>query len=802
MTRSRKRKLQRTGLALTGMPLASLTAMQPAQAQEQPNESSAGLQTVVVSAQKRDESLQDVPISVTALGTAQLEELNVSDFEDYVKFLPSVAMQTTAPGFSFVYMRGVASGENGNHSTSLPSVGVYLDEQPVTTIQGALDIHVYDVARVEALAGPQGTLYGASSQAGTLRIITNKPDPTRFQAGYDLEINSIADGEQGYVAEGFVNIPINDNTAVRLVGWYDDQGGYIDNVPGTRTFRTSGGCVSNAVPTPTGCVAGLTTAEEDYNDTKTYGARAALRVDLSDTWTITPTLMAQKSNSGGGFQFNPNTGDLARTHFYPDNFKDEWWQAALTVQGKISNLEVTYAGAHLKRDDETNLDYSDYAYFYDVQEGYGVYFYGDDGNPLADPSQFIQGSDGYKKQSHEIRFATPADRRVRFVGGLFTQKQTHDIFQRYLIRDLAEVLSVAGWDDTIWLTNQARRDEERAIFGELTVDLTEKLAVTGGFRWFEVENSLRGFFGFAAGYSSNYGELLCFSPTQFRGSPCTNLNDSVSEDGIIPKVNLTYKLTEDKLLYTTFSKGFRPGGINRNGTVPPYETDFLKNYEIGWKTTWAGNRFRWNGAAFFEEIEDIQFSFLPPSGAGLSVVRNAGSAEIKGVESSFEWAPTEALSFSAGATALDAKLTSDYISDVDAGIIDAPSGTKLPAAPDFKANLTARFRFPVGTWEGHMQGSMVYNGSVWSDLTTADRDVMGKQDSYSIFDFSAGIARNGYRLELYAANLFDERAVLFRTTECITTVCGKRDANPALDGARYAVPARPRTIGLKFGKRF
>jgi iron complex outermembrane receptor protein len=798
MTRSRKRKLQRTGLALTGMPLASI-AVQPAQAQDQPTEQ--GLQTVVVSAQKRDESLQDVPISVTALGTAQLEELNVSDFEDYVKFLPSVSMQTTAPGFSFVYMRGVASGENGNHSTSLPSVGVYLDEQPVTTIQGALDIHVYDVARVEALAGPQGTLYGASSQAGTLRIITNKPDPSRFQAGYDLEINSIAEGEEGYVAEGFVNIPITDRTAVRLVGWYDDQGGYIDNIAGTRTFPTSGGCVSNAPTTPTGCLPGLTTAEEDYNDTKTYGARAALRVDLSDTWTITPTLMAQKSTSDGGFQFNPNTGDLARTHFYPDNFRDEWWQAALTVQGKISNLEVTYAGAYLKRDDETNLDYSDYAYFYDVQEGYGAYWYDDDGNPLADPSQFIHGIDGYTKQSHEIRFATPAENRVRFVGGVFLQKQNHDIFQRYQIRDLAEVLSVSGWDDTIWLTNQARKDEERAIFGELTVDMTDKLSVTGGFRWFEVENSLKGFFGFASAYSDNYGEDLCFSPSQFRGSPCTNLNDSVSEDGIIPKINFTYKLREDKLLYTTFSKGFRPGGINRNATVPPYKTDFLKNYEIGWKTTWAGNRFRWNGAAFFEEIEDIQFSFLPPSGAGLSVVRNAGSAEITGVESSFEWAPIEALSLSAGATVLDAKLTSDYISDPDEGVA-APDGTQLPAAPEFKANLTARFRFPVGAWEGHLQGSYVYNGEVWSDLTTADRDVMGTQDAYSIFDLSAGVARDGYTLELYAANLFDERAVLFRTTECITTVCGARDANPALDGARYAVPARPRTIGLKFGKRF
>jgi iron complex outermembrane receptor protein len=794
MTRSRKRKLKRTGLALSSMPLAStmLTVVQPAQAQDQPAESS-GLETVVVSAQKRDESLQNVPISVTALGTTKLEELHVSDFADYVKFLPSVSMQTTAPGFSFVYMRGVASGENGNHSTSLPSVGVYLDEQPVTTIQGALDIHVYDVARVEALAGPQGTLYGASSQAGTLRIITNKPDPSAFKAGYDLEVNTIAHGEEGYVGEGFVNIPINDRAAVRLVGWYDKAGGYIDNVAGTRNFPTSGGCLSNAVPTPPGCVAGLVTPQDDYNDTKTYGARAALRVDLNDNWTITPTAMAQKSSSNGGFQFDRRTGDLQRTHFYPDDFKDEWWQAALTVQGKVSNLEVTYAGAYLKRDDVTHLDYSDYAYFYDVQRGYGSYWYDDDGTPLADPSQFINGMDGYTKESHELRFTTPAESRLRFVGGFFWQKQTHDIFQQYVIRDLAASISVAGWDDTIWLTNQAREDKEKAFFGELTYDITDKLAVTGGFRWFDTENSLEGFFGFGAGYSSNYGEALCTSPVEFRGSPCTNLDDSVSEDGWIPKVNFTYQATEDKLLYATYSKGFRPGGINRNGTVPPYKTDFLKNYELGWKTTWAGNRLRWNGAVFFEEIKDIQFSFLPPSGAGLSVVRNAGSAEIKGIESAIEWAPTDALSFSAGATWLDAKLTSDYISDPDAPP-DAPAGTQLPAAPKFKTNLTARYRFPIATFEGHVQGSMVYNGKIWSDLVTADRDVMGQQPSYSVFDFSTGVQRNGYTFELYATNLFDKRATLFRTAECIVTVCGQFGS--------YDVPVRPRQIGVKFAQRF
>src|SRR5688572_11673527 len=177
------------------------------------------LDTVTVTSQKRTENLQKVPISIEVLGEQKLDELNVTDFEDYVKYLPSVSYQSFGPGFSQIYMRGVASGGDGNHSGSLPSVGVYLDEQPVTTIQGPLDLHIYDIARVESLSGPQGTLYGASAQAGALRIITNKPDPGQFSAGYGVEVNSVSNGGIGHVLEGFVNLPLSDAAAIRLVGW-------------------------------------------------------------------------------------------------------------------------------------------------------------------------------------------------------------------------------------------------------------------------------------------------------------------------------------------------------------------------------------------------------------------------------------------------------------------------------------------------------------------------------------------------------------------------------------------------------
>ena len=204
-------------------------------------------------------------------------------------------------------MRGVVSGDNGNHSGSLPTVGMYLDEQPITTIQGPLDIHVYDVARVESLAGPQGTLYGASSQAGTIRIITNKPDTENFSSAYNVELNSVSGGDDGYLVEGYANFPLSDSAAIRIVGWKKKDAGYIDNVPLTRIYPSTG-IESRDI--------GAT--NEDYNDIQTYGARAALRLDLNDTWTMTPSVMGQNQESTGSFAFDPSIGEYKVAHAYPE----------------------------------------------------------------------------------------------------------------------------------------------------------------------------------------------------------------------------------------------------------------------------------------------------------------------------------------------------------------------------------------------------------------------------------------------------------------------------------------------------
>jgi iron complex outermembrane recepter protein len=829
MTRSTPSNFRRSDSALAlairhGLPFAgALVAGTGVVQAQQAEESSAGsLEEVVVTASKRSESLQDVPLAIQALGQEQLSELKVSDFGDYVKFLPNVSYQTGGPGFARAYMRGVASGENANHSGPLPSVGVYLDEQPITTIQGPLDVQIYDIARVEVLAGPQGTLYGASSQAGTIRIITNKPDPGEFDAGYELTGNML-EGDIGYNGQGFVNIPMGENAAVRLVGWKTHDAGFIDNVRSTRVFPTSGIAVDNS-----------SRLENNYNDVDKTGARATALFNLGESWTITPSVMGQKTTTHGTFGFDPLEGDLKVAHALPEGSEDKWVQAALTVQGKIGNWDITYAGAHLNRKDETRSDYADYSFFYDTCCGYGSYMYDNDGT-LIDPSQSIVGSDKYTKQSHELRFTSPAENRWRATVGLFTQKQTHGIRQAYKVAGLTDAFIVPGNPDTIWLTDQERTDKDDAAFGEFSFDISPKLTATAGVRFFKADNALEGFFGFGAGFSSNTGQAKCpDQDTPFRQAPCKNLDDETKENGNTKRLNLTFHATDDVMLYLTWSEGFRPGGINRKGGLP-YVSDFLTNYEFGFKTTWADNRLRLNGAIFQEDWDDFQYSFLGAN--GLTEIKNAGQARIKGIEMDLTWAVTEGFSLSSAISLLDAKTTVDYCGAVYGGdnldgspptilpgdplfgkpvtncadpaapigtFVQAPKGQQLPVQPKFKSNIVARDEFQLGGFDAHVQAAWVYQGDAWSDLRTAEREILGIQPSFSIVDLSAGIENDSYGFELFVKNAFDERAEIARTTECgiFQPATDPPNSVPLCGLQPYVLTNTPRLIGVTFTKKF
>lgn len=764
---------------------------------------------IVVTASKREENLQDVPLAITAIGTERLDQLQVKEFQDVVKFLPSVTIQTLAPGFSQVYFRGVASGENANHSTSLPTVGTYLDEMPITTIQGALDIHTYDMARVEALAGPQGTLYGASSMAGTIRMITNQPDTSSTYGSMGLELNSVAHGDIGGVAEGFVNVALSERAALRLVGWYRHDGGYIDNIAGSRTYPIKHHVGEDIVDLPGDDITqtndGL--VEKNYNDVDTYGARLALGIELDDNWTLRPTVMGQIQKADGSFAQERSaavTRSLQTVQYNPEGSDDKWIQAALTIEGKIGNWDLTVTGGHLRRKTLTDSDYSDYAYFYDALNGSAEYLYDNNGDQIS-PNQYIQGIDRYKRSFGEIRIASPADARIRFIGGLFWQRQSHNIEQNYRIDDLSDDLQVPGTVDDVWFTKQLRVDRDYAAFGEVSFDITDKLTLTGGGRVYKFDNSLVGFFGYSnPGFSSN-PIYACQGPAIVAGSPCTNLDKRTKKTDFIHKLNLTYKFTDDIMVYATWSRGFRPGGINRRGSLPPYGPDRLDNYELGWKTSFGPVRF--NGAVYQEDWNNIQLSFLGEN--GLTEVRNAGIARIRGVEADLSYR-SGGFSLSFGGAFNDATIRRDFCAIANATFdcttpdneLLAPAGTRLPVTAKFKGNAVARYDFPISGLDGHVQFAVNHVGKRRSDLRPFQNDIVGNFGAYTTADISIGVKGEGWSGELFATNLFDSRGVINSAVQCDEAICGDADGGTANGGVFYDNVIRPRLIGIKVSKDF
>jgi outer membrane receptor protein involved in Fe transport len=865
--------LLRRRLAVSGLLASAALAATPALAQDAPPapDSQANNQAdngdIIITALKRSDSLQNVPISVQALSTKKLDELNISNFQDYVASLPSVSFQALGgtPGTNVVYMRGVASGGDGNHSGSLPSVGVYLDEQPVTTIGGNLDVHIYDIARIESLSGPQGTLYGASSEAGTIRIITNKPDTSKTYGRIDVEGNKVSKGGWGGKAEGMINLPLSPNIAFRAVGYYVKDAGFIDNVPGTRDFispAVAGGppavaTYPNNTIRPDGGISvnNAPFVKKDYNDTEIWGGRAALKVDLDSNWTITPSFLYQDTRSHGSYGFDPKVGDLEVQHFFPEYRRDRFWQAGLTIEGKVGNWDVTYAAAYLDRKDLQSSDYTDYAEAYDnlysSVGGLAYYFaYWDKNGNNIDPRQRVVGTDHFKKMSQEFRVASPSTDRFRIVAGAFYQRQSNDIHQDYQITGLAPELSVNGWPGTLWLTQQHRVDKDYAMFGEASYDITPTVTFTAGGRAFIYDNTLIGFFGFGrnpgggytdsppnGAFSSKTGFIQCFTtggqrlrdalasggsttllPPAVAGAPCTNLgvytNGGVipveaSGQGVTYRFNLSWKPRPGLLMYGTVSRGFRPGGINRRADVSPYAADFLTNYEVGAKTTWLGGKLRFNAAFYRQDWDKFQFSFLGQN--SFTEIHNGPNARIWGAE--FDSSLTlGGLSLTASGSYTDAKTTKNLclfddptFTCADTGngnMISAPKGTRLPITPKVKLNGTARYTVPMGDAKIYGQGVVSYQSSASSDIRTAIYETfsgnvispaaqLGELKAFTTANFALGAEFKNFDIELFIENAFDTRGQLSRFQECGS--CGQRP---------YIVPIRPQTVGVRLGSKF
>ncbi len=722
--------------------------------------------------------------------------------------MPSVSFQSFGPGQSQIYFRGVTSGSdsNGSHSGPLPTSALYVDEIPLTTIGGAVDLHMYDISRVEALSGPQGTLYGASSLSGTLRVITNRPDPTMISAAVDVSGTTFGKGSNssGGSVDGYINLPLNERMALRVSGFYQRDGGYISNIPGTRIYPVidSNG---NSINLP---VSNAPFAKKNFNDVETYGGRAALGIDLDDNWTVTPSIIYQRQKAHGTFLYGPNrgdavipaVGDLQVQDYTRDLSNDEWYQAALTIHGKLGEWDVTYAGGYFERHFDTVQDYSAYNVNYGNSDAYYNSIIAADGHNL-DPTQTYHGHDDYSKQTHELRVSSPGDKPFRLTAGLFYQRQTDHINADYIIHGLAASVPPSGsfyqtavpsCGDDVFCTRVYRVDRDYAAFLDGAYDILPNLTLNAGIRGFIVNNTAYGYSGLA----SSVGD--CIGPA-IGNMPCLLFDKKASEQGETHKVNLSWKIDTRHMVYFTYSTGYRPGGINRIERVDPYQADTLTNYEVGFKGSFFQRRLAVNLALFKEDWSNVQYQVTVPNSAGTLATYNVGNATIKGIEGDFT-ATLGHLNLSGSAAYIDGKTTSSFCGIGASGNPDCvnartfvTSGARLPVQPQFKGNASARYSHEIGSVKAYVQASVNHQSGSRATLGDDDAAAFGPIYGFTTADFSFGANMGAWHWDLFVQNAFDKRGILSLNAACIPSAC-----------AQYAraYPVKPRLFGIKLGRTF
>ena len=510
----------------------------------------AQVDEIIVTATKRAENAQDIPVAVQALGGETLDELRVDNFTDYLTQLPGVTAGGSGPGQNTIYIRGVAS-TTPNLTTAgvaglAPNVALYLDEQPLAQPGRNLDVYAVDLERVEVLPGPQGTLFGASSQAGTIRLITKKPKIGEFEAFANAQASTTRGGEGNYKVEGGINFPVGENAALRIVGYIDEQGGYIDNVAGTRTardsarFRPAGTVRANGVPVsaqragfqsdPASLAAldsnvtflaadNANLVEENFNDTSYTGFRASGKWEFGDDWSITIGHARQWIESDGVFFTDPELDEFEIQRFEEDRLDDDFNNTSWTVEGRLGALEVLYTGAYTDRDAEQRVDYSDYLFVGQYLPYYicdSTVTYPGANAPTGvcqPPNLFVTSTTETQVFTHELRFNTPRDKRLRAtVGGFYSDLQLDERNDfNYPGNVNADVFGSLGFfpnfpqttgfisdpgpfaPETIFRNDIRRTDEQLGFFGEVNFDLVpDLLTLTFGTRWYDIDVDFEG----------------------------------------------------------------------------------------------------------------------------------------------------------------------------------------------------------------------------------------------------------------------------------------------------------------------
>jgi iron complex outermembrane recepter protein len=801
---------ERRILVIAGVWLAVAAA---AHAATETTSQSGGLQEVIVTAQKRSESEQTVPMSITTFSATTLQQKAITEFFDYATKVPNLAFAPTGDGVGTartIAIRGI-TGIAGDGTT-----GFYIDDVP---LPDSLDPRVLDIDHIEVLRGPQGTLYGARSMGGTVRLITQTPDLSKFSATVHGGVSDTDRTDQpNYVADAVVNIPlVQDKIALRLTGFYDYEAGY---------FKRSW-CTDPATAGVT-CFPLSTTGRSAVSNVAaldTYGGSASLTIKAGDAVTITPRIMMQRADYNGlplgDFNVTPqngigfpapsgpytlpsplNTTDFTQARFFdvPEGGSDWWDLYSLTVHWKTDVGELVSSTSYFDRKVDETEDESEFVW--------AAITSGACANPapycnLPQPGPISELKD-YQSFVQEIRFASTLSGPLQFVVGAFYSDFHGRIpfasfYPPAIYPGLDNALipggvpnNSAGIPNLVFAQDYHTDIQEPAVFGELYYNITSALKATVGLRWYQVKATSQGYEeGLATG---SFDTVI--------GPEATT-----KESGTNPKFELDYHFNPDQMVYGLASKGFRPGGVVP--IVPPgtpstandcvaalaavnpnlkiedtrsYQSDSLWNYELGAKTAWLDHRVILNAAAFDIRWSKIQQQIL--LGCGFQFISNAGAAESKGGELDLRARATDRLEVSLGVGYQDAKIT-------EKGNSPQPVGSPVFQVPDWTGNGALTYTLPLtNRWNSVSVVDYSYVGSSYSanNSPTEPR----KRPAYRLLNARLGFGNGTTELALVGKNLTNE----------VTNLADNRSIAAEVPGRPRLFLNQPRTIGIEVTHHF
>ena len=805
----------------------------------------AMLEEVIVSARKRTESVQDIPASVQALSGEDIAQMGARGMEDFTRFMPSVNVLNYGNGSSSVIFRG-ATIDGGGYVAQATS-SVYLDEISITSTGAQPTIRMVDIAQVEALAGPQGAIYGSDAQAGTLRIITQKPQMDEFSLTLDGYVRTGSDVDGSYDGSIVANIPLIDDTlALRVVGFTAEDGGFIDNVfghtPDYNSVDTHDWSGMNW-----GELDNSEFVEDDVNHSKVDGFRGSLRWDINENWSVTAQYLHQEVENGAYQFMDPYVGDLEKVSFFDDYSTDELDLYGLTIEADLGFAQLVSATSYYERDTTWGQDITAYhkywsgAYwscaaafevdpevyywYYTTPGGFALY----NGAYCLAPTvngdylSTIQEIGYQERFTQELRLSAQGD-TLDWLVGLY-----YEDAQNYWESDFADVTngdfqqSIAldwyQWQDGVeypnathaWDSYSDTGWEQTAVFGEVIWHLTDKIDVTVGGRYFDRDTS-NAYYVQRPNTRDDFG-------TYPNGAEVHATNDKE----FAPKIAVSYRFSEDVMAYALYTEGFRPGGTNRVRGQPfypnNYEPDIMTNYEAGLRSTILDGAGRFNLTAFYMDWEDYQLELVDPSNqqcpdggpnaiAGVCgqpwqvSIGNAGDAHILGVNAEFDWAINQNWTFGMNAEWLEAENDSDL---TDQGL-DVYKGDNLPTVADLTGSAWLNYDRPVS----FLNASEVFGRLQWSyrgesdniidNTPTSANNPQLTNPSNNIGDLSFGLRGDTWEVSAFVNNITDERAIY-----TIGSGAFEYGAASSKDGREHTQKNyinRPREFGIRLIKRW